>query len=51
MLRLIEHTVPTRQSIFNGIGLLSNLSRRTQFIDDVLLANDKALETGTRKLF
>jgi len=40
-----------RQSIFNGIGLLSNLSRRTQFIDDVLLANDKALETGTRKLF
>jgi hypothetical protein len=40
-----------RQSIFNGIGLLSNLSRRTQFIDDVLIANDKALETGTRKLF
>jgi hypothetical protein len=40
-----------RQSIFNGIGLLSNLSRRTEFIDDVLIANDKALETGTRKLF
>jgi len=40
-----------RQSIFNGIGLLSNLARRSEFIDDVLKANDKALETGTRKLF
>ena len=40
-----------RQSIFNGIGLLSNLARRAEFIDDVLKANDKALETGTRKLF
>ena len=26
-------------------------ARRSQFIDDVLEANDKALETGTRKLF
>ena len=40
-----------RQSIFNGIGLLSNLARRSEFIDDILKANDKALETGTRKLF
>ena len=40
-----------RQSIFNGVGLLSNLSNRSKFIDDVLEANDKALETGTRKLF
>ena len=40
-----------RQSIFNGIGLLSNLASRSRFIDDVLEANDKALETGTRKLF
>ena len=40
-----------RQSIFNGISLLSNLARRSEFIDDVLKANDKALETGTRKLF
>jgi hypothetical protein len=40
-----------RQSIFNGIGLLSNLATRSKFIDDVLEANDKALETGTRKLF
>ena len=40
-----------RQSIFNGIGLLTNLASRSRFIDDVLEANDKALETGTRKLF
>jgi hypothetical protein len=40
-----------RDSIFSGIGLLSNLSRRTQFIDDVLKANDEALEKGTRQLF
>ncbi len=40
-----------RQSIFNGVGLLSNLASRSRFIDDVLEANDKALETGTRKLF
>ncbi len=40
-----------RESIYSGIGLLSNLARRSQFIDDVLEANDKALETGTRKLF
>jgi len=40
-----------RESIYNGIGLLSNLSRRSQFIDDVLEANEKALTTGTRKLF
>ena len=40
-----------RQSIFNGVGLLSNLARRSEFIDDILKANDKALETGTRKLF
>ena len=32
-----------RESIYSGIGLLSNLARRSQFIDDVLEANDKAL--------
>tara|TARA_R100001440_G_scaffold69452_1_gene91307 strand:- start:8773 stop:12795 length:4023 start_codon:yes stop_codon:yes gene_type:complete len=40
-----------RESIYSGVGLLSNLARRSQFIDDVLEANDKALETGTRRLF
>jgi len=40
-----------RQSIFNGVALLSNLASRSRFIDDVLEANDKALEKGTRKLF
>ena len=40
-----------RDSIYGGMGLLSNLARRTQFIDDVLKANDEALEKGTRRLF
>jgi hypothetical protein len=40
-----------RDSIYGGIGLLSNLARRTEFIDDILKANDDALEKGTRQLF
>jgi hypothetical protein len=40
-----------RLSIFNGIGLLSNLARRSEFIDDILKTNDEALEKGTRQLF
>jgi hypothetical protein len=40
-----------RESIYSGIGLLSNLAKRSEFIDDVLRANDEALEKGTRKLF
>jgi hypothetical protein len=40
-----------RDSIYGGMGLLSNLARRTQFIDDVLKANDEAVEKGTRQLF
>jgi hypothetical protein len=40
-----------RQSIYNGIGLLSNLARRSEFIDDILKANDDAIEKGTRQLF
>jgi len=40
-----------RLSIFNGIGLLSNLARRSQFIDDILKSNDEAVAKGTRPLF
>jgi len=40
-----------RLSIFNGIGLLSNLARRSQFIDDILKSNDEAIAKGTRPLF
>jgi hypothetical protein len=40
-----------RLSIFNGIGLLSNLARRSEFIDDILKANDEAIAKGTRPLF
>ncbi|MDA1284537.1 MAG: hypothetical protein O3C61_06385, partial [Proteobacteria bacterium] len=40
-----------RLSIFNGIGLLSSLAKRTEFIDDILKTNDEALAKGTRSLF
>jgi hypothetical protein len=40
-----------RQSIFSGIGLLSNLARRSEMIDDILKANDEAVAKGTRQLF
>jgi hypothetical protein len=40
-----------RLSIFSGMGLLSNLARRSEFIDDILKSNDEALAKGTRQLF
>jgi hypothetical protein len=40
-----------RLSIFSGIGLLSNLARRSEFIDDILKSNDEAIAKGTRPLF
>jgi hypothetical protein len=40
-----------RLSIFSGIGLLSSLARRSEFIDDILKTNDEAVAKGTRQLF
>jgi hypothetical protein len=40
-----------RESIYSGIGLMSNLARRSEFIDDVLKANDDAIQAGTTRLF
>ena len=40
-----------RESIYSGIGLLSNLAKRSEFIDTILKSNDEALEKGTRQLF
>jgi hypothetical protein len=40
-----------RQSIFNGVGLLSSLASRSKFIDDVLDADEAAIKAGTRRLF
>jgi len=40
-----------RLSIFSGISLLSNLARRSEFIDDILKTNDEALAKGARQLF
>jgi hypothetical protein len=40
-----------RESIFNGIGLLSTIAKRSELIDDLLRVNDEAIEKGTRQLF
>ena len=40
-----------RLSIFSGMGLLSNLARRSEFIDDILKSNDEAVAKGARQLF
>ena len=40
-----------RLSIFSGMGLLSNLARRSEFIDDILKTNDEAVAKGARQLF
>ena len=40
-----------RQSIYSGVGILSNLARRSEMIDDILKANDEAVEKGARQLF
>ena len=48
---LFGYVDDARESIYSGMGLLSNLARRTEFIDDVLKANDDALAQGNRQLF
>ena len=40
-----------RQSIFHGVGMLSAISRRSKFIDDILDADEIALKTGGRRMF
>ena len=39
---LFGYVDDARESIYSGMGLLSNLARRSEFIDDVLKANDEA---------
>ena len=40
-----------RQSIFNGVGLLSTIAKRSELIDDILKANDDAIANKTTQLF
>jgi len=40
-----------RQSIFNGVGLLSTIARRSELIDDLLKTNDDAIANKTTQLF
>ena len=40
-----------RQSIFNGIGLLSSLAKRSELIDNILKTNDDAIANKTTQLF
>ena len=48
---LFGYVDDARESIYSGMGLLSNLARRSEFIDDVLKANDEAIKNNTRRLF
>ena len=40
-----------RQSIFNGVGLLSTIAKRSELIDDLLKVNDEAVANKTTQLF
>ena len=40
-----------RQSIYNGIGLLSTIAKRSELIDSILKTNDDAIANKTTQLF
>ena len=48
---LLGEVDDARQSIFNGIGLLSSLAKRSELIDDILKTNDDAIANKTTQLF
>ena len=48
---LLGETDDARQSIFNGIGLLSSLAKRSELIDGILKNNDDAIANKTTQLF
>jgi len=48
---LLGETDDARQSIFNGIGLLSSLAKRSELIDGILKTNDDAIANKTTQLF
>ena len=48
---LLGEVDDARQSIFNGIGLLSSLAKRSELIDNILKTNDEAIANKTTQLF
>jgi hypothetical protein len=48
---LLGEVDDARQSIFNGVGLLSSLAKRSELIDDILKTNDDAIANKTTQLF
>jgi len=48
---LLGEVDDARQSIFNGIGLLSSLAKRSELIDGILKTNDDAIANKTTQLF
>ena len=48
---LLGEVDDARQSIFNGVGLLSSLAKRSELIDGILKTNDDAIANKTTQLF
>ena len=48
---LLGETNDVRQSIFNGVGLLSTMAKRSKLIDDLLDHNDQAIKNKGLQLF
>jgi len=48
---LLGEVDDARQSIFNGVGLLSTIAKRSELVDGLLKTNDKAIANKTTQLF
>ena len=48
---LLGEVDDARQSIFNGVGLLSTIAKRSELIDSILKTNDDAIANKTTQLF
>ena len=48
---LLGEVNDARQSIYNGVGLLSTLAKRSKLIDDLLVKNDEAITNKGVQLF
>ena len=48
---LLGEVDDARQSIFNGVGLLSSMAKRSELVDSLLKTNDEAIANKTTQLF
>ena len=48
---LLGEVDDARQSIYNGIGLLTTIAKRSELIDSILKTNDDAIANKTTQLF